>query len=111
MDPERLIHVTIPGHPGDPRVPEPVPHGVVAHYTPDLHPDDVCSVDGIFVTSPSRTLIDLSEVTSREELRQCFHRARELGLLDPEALAAARDRVEWRPSLRIFDEVLAEFLE
>ena len=84
---------------------------MVAHYTPDLHPDDVCVVGGIPATSPSRTLIDLAEVVSRDELRACLHRARELGLFDSEALAAARQRVEWRPSLRMFDEVLAEFLE
>jgi hypothetical protein len=44
-----------------------------------------------------------------DELRACFARAREIGLLDPEALRAARARVEWRPSLEMLDEVMAEF--
>jgi hypothetical protein len=43
------------------------------------------------------------------ELRACFARAREIGLLDPEALRAARARVEWRPSLAMLDEVIDEF--
>ena len=65
-------------------------------------------VDGIPVTSPSRTLIDLAEVLDESELRQCFERARELGLLDPEALKASRARVEWRPSLALVDRMIDE---
>lgn len=103
------IHVTIPGSPDDPRVRREVPDGVIVHYVPELHPDDVCVVDGIPTTSPSRTLIDLAEVLDVAELRGCFERARELGLLDLDALAAARARVEWRPSLGMLDEVIAEF--
>ena len=43
--------------------------------------------------------------------RACFARAREIGLLDPETLRAARARVEWRPSLETLDEVISEFCE
>jgi hypothetical protein len=45
-----------------------------------------------------------------DELLALFQRAREIGLFDLEAVVAARGRVEWRPSLQMFDEVLAEFL-
>jgi hypothetical protein len=83
--------------------------GVVIHRGPPLHTDDVTTVDGIPVTSPSRTLIDLAEVMTADELRACFARAREIGLLDREALRAARARVEWRPSLAMLDAVIAEF--
>lgn len=69
------------------------------------------TVDGIPVTSPSRTLIDLAEVITADELRECFARAREIGLLDPEALRAARARIEWRPSLEMLDQVIAEYCE
>ncbi len=34
-----------------------------------------------------------------------------IGLLDPEALRAARGRVEWRPSLTMLDEVIEEFFD
>ena len=81
----------------------------MVHRDPPLHPDDVTTVDGILVTSPSRTLIELAEVMTADELRACFARAREIGLLDPEALRAARKRVEWRPSLETLDQVIAEF--
>lgn len=103
------IHITVPGSPDDPRAPRDVPEGVVIHYVPELHPDDVCVVEGIRTTSPSRTLIDVAEVVDAAELRACFERARELGLLDLDELDAARARVEWRPSLRMLDEVIAEF--
>ena len=103
------IHVTVPGSPDDPRALLDVPEGVIVHYVPELHPDDVCVVDGLRTTSPSRTLIDLAEVLDAAELRECFANARDLGLLDLDELAAARARVEWRPSLALLDEVIAEF--
>jgi hypothetical protein len=46
---------------------------------------------------------------SAAELRALFARARANGMLDPEALRAARRRVEWRPSLAMLDEVIDEF--
>ena len=103
------IHVTVPGDAGDPRsLPEPPP-GVVIHRVPALHPDDVTVVDGIPVTSVARTLVDLAEVMSRDELRATFARARDLGMLDIEAVKASAARVEWRPSLAMLYEVIAEF--
>jgi hypothetical protein len=104
------IHVTVPGSPDDPRLAASIP-GVVVHRGPPLHPDDLTAHMGIPVTSPSRTLIDLAEVMTAAELREAFARAREIGLRDPEALRAARGRVEWRPSLAMLDEVIDEFCE
>jgi hypothetical protein len=100
--------IYVPGSAEDPRTDASIP-GVMIQRGPPLHPDDVTTVDGIPVTSPSRTLIDLAEVMTADELRACFARAREIGLLDSEALRAARARVEWRPSLEMLDEVIAEF--
>ncbi len=109
MDDPAPIHVTIPGRPDDPREEREVPEGVVAHYVPPLHPDDVAIVDGVPMTSVARTLIDLAEIMDAEELREWFRAAREKGLLDLDELAASRSRVEWRPSLAMLDEVIAEF--
>jgi hypothetical protein len=111
MDPHEdcePIDVYVPGSANDPRADTAIP-GVAIHRGPQLHPDDVTILDGIPVTSPSRTLIDLAEVMSAEELRATFARAREIGLLDPVALRAARARVEWRPSLAMLDEVIDDF--
>ncbi len=109
MDEFEPIHVYVPGRADDPRDPLDAPDGVVPHHGPPLHPDDVTIVDGLPVTSVARTLIDLAEVMEAEELRGCFAAARDRGLLDLDELAAARDRVEWRPSLALFDQVAAEF--
>ena len=103
------VSVYIPGCPDDPRDRFEPPPGVVARRGPPLHPDDRSVVDGIPVTSPSRTLIDLAETMDVDELRACFVRAGVLGLLDIDALRAARDRVEWRPSLPVVDALIAEF--
>jgi hypothetical protein len=107
---EEPIHITVPGSPDDPKTLRSIP-GVIVHHVPELHPDDRTTVNGIPVTSPSRTLIDLAECVSIDELRDAFARARDLGLLDPEAMHAARARVEWRPSLAMLDEVIAEFCD
>ena len=110
-DAERApVDVYVPSSADDPREDTSIP-GVVIHRGPPLHPDDVTTIDGIPVTTPSRTLIDLAEVMTADELRACFARAREIGLLDPEALRAARARVEWRPSLEMLDEVIAAFCD
>jgi len=103
------IHVTVPGCAGDPRsLPQPPP-GVVIHRVPELHPDDVTVIDGIPCTSIARTLVDMAEMVPRDELRALFARAREMGLLDIEAVKASAGRVEWRPSLAMLYAVIAEF--
>ena len=103
------IHVTAIGGRHDPRAPRPDVPGVVVHYVPELHPDDLTVLDGIPVTSVSRTLIDLGEELDKDELRATFARARLLGLLDMAAVEASYARVEWRPSLRMVREVIDEF--
>ena len=100
--------MTVSGCGDDPRGSGSIP-GVVIHREPPLHPDDVTTLNGIPVTSPSRALIDCAEFMTVTELRAAFARAQEIGLLDPEALRAARARVEWRPSLAMLDEVIQQF--
>lgn len=104
------IHITVPADPCDPRESPPPPDGVIVHRVPTLHPDDTDVIDGLPVTSVSRTLIDLGEHLSEDELRECFGTARDKGMLDPEKLLASRARVEWRPSLPKVDRLIAEFV-
>lgn len=103
------IHVYLPADPDDPRCREPDRPRVIVHRGPPLHPDDLAEVEGIRVTSVSRTLIDLAEILEEDELRECFQGARDKGLLDPEAMRASRSRVEWRPSLALVDRLIEEF--
>ena len=103
------IHVYVPGESDDPRHIGADPDGVVVHRGPRLHPEDVTVLYGIPVTSVSRTLLDCAEVCDRAELREMFINAQRRGLLDVEAVRRSRARVEWRPSLAMFDAVFAEF--
>jgi hypothetical protein len=108
LDLSEPIHVFVAGDAADPRTEASIP-GVLIHRGPPLHPHDVTTHNGMPFTSPSRTLIDCAEYMTAAELRAAIARARELSLLDPDALRAARARVEWRPSLAMLDEVIAEF--
>lgn len=103
------IHVTVPGSPDDPRTTRKPPPGVIVHYVPELHPDDVTVVRGIPVTSVARTLIDCAADATPDELRGMFLRAHDLGILDLDAVDASLQRVEWRPSLPLVRVILEEF--
>ena len=87
------------------------PAGVTIHRGPPLHPDDVTVHEGIPVTSVSRTLVDLAEVLSEDELRDAFRTARRRGLLDISAVEASYGRLEWRPSLPMLRKVIDEFAD
>ena len=106
IEPE--IHITVPGSPGDPRSVDPPP-GIVVHYAPPLHADDLAVVNGIPCTSVSRTLVDCAEEMTIDELRGLFREARRMGLLDLDAVKASAARVEWRPSLPMLHRVIDEF--
>src|SRR5215216_6794329 len=89
-DPQR-IHVTVPGSNADPRSGTSLPPHVQIHRTPPLHPDDVVTLpSGLRVTSVARTLIDLAEVLTADELREAFIAARARGLLDVEEVRRSR---------------------
>ncbi len=103
------IDIYVPAGTDDPRDSVPDPPGIRVRRGPPLHPDDLDVVDGIPVTSVSRTLIDLAEVMEEDELRECFENARDRDLLDADALHASRSRVEWRPSLALVDRLIEEF--
>jgi hypothetical protein len=103
------IHITVPGRADDPRTRVDAPPGVIVHYSPPLHPDDLAVVDGIPCTSLARTLVDCAEDATKDELREMFVNARMRGLLDIDAVRASAARVEWRPSLPVLYEVINEF--
>jgi very-short-patch-repair endonuclease len=55
--------------------------GVRVHCVRSLAVTDVRRRDGLLVTAPSRTLLDLAETTSLEELERAVAEARRLGLV------------------------------
>jgi hypothetical protein len=104
------IDVTIPGSNRDPRSDAAALAGIRIHRSPSLHPDDVVTLpSGLRITSVSRTLIDLAEELTADELRDAFAAARSRELLDMAAVRRSCMRLEWRPSLAMLDELIAEF--
>ena len=79
------VHVTVPAH----RRPEPR-SGIVVHRSATLVAADVRRRDGLPVTSPARTLIDLAAVLSERELKWAIEEARVRRLITPGELEAAR---------------------
>lgn len=67
--------------------------GLTIHHTRNLGQEDQASVDGIPVTSPSRTLIDLAGIESPRSLDDRLSAARRLKLLDCGAVRTGLDRV------------------
>jgi very-short-patch-repair endonuclease len=61
--------------------------GIRVHRT-KLAPEDVTQIDGLPLTTPTRTLIDLSDQLSPHRLQRVLHRAEILRLLDVNAIHA-----------------------
>jgi very-short-patch-repair endonuclease len=70
------IHVTVPTTAGRRRP------GIKIHRTSTLRAEDVTTVDGIPVTSVSRTLTDLARTLDAASLRKTIERADRLNVLD-----------------------------
>ncbi|MGH7468241.1 MAG: type IV toxin-antitoxin system AbiEi family antitoxin domain-containing protein, partial [Longimicrobiales bacterium] len=87
----RTVEVTVPR--GKRRCIE----GVRIHRMRDLLPDEVTVHDGIPVTTPARTLLDIAEVMTSREVEQALATAYRKGLLTPEAM---RKMVERHPRHR-----------
>lgn len=73
-----------------------------------LHQDDVTTVDGIAVTSVTRTLVDLAGHMHPEQLRRCFEQAQRMDVLDLAALRATIDRSAGRKGVHLVRTLGAE---
>jgi very-short-patch-repair endonuclease len=82
--------------------------GVRVHRVARLAPDEVTVVDGIRVTTPARTLLDLATCLSAGELEQALARAHRRAVVTPEAIDALLPRYARRRGRRLFDRYVAE---
>lgn len=71
--------------------------GVRVHRTRRMDPPEFADVDGIPVTTPARTLVDLAAVLPADRLARAFREADRLRLLDLRAVRDAADRARARP--------------
>jgi very-short-patch-repair endonuclease len=95
------IHVTTTT-----RSPRRVP-GISAHRPRRLDAADITVKDGIPVTTVARTLVDLTDVLSRDRLLRAIREAEFLRLLDLDALDAAVQRAHGRRRLSELTRALA----
>jgi very-short-patch-repair endonuclease len=65
--------------------------GIVAHRRAGIRVEDVGTKDGIPVTAPVRTLVDLAATTRFGEIERLVNEADRLDLVDPETLRSSLD--------------------
>lgn len=71
----------------------------IRHHRADLPADEITTHHGIPTTTVPRTLLDLSAVVQRDELRSALRQAEQLRLTDPVPLAALVERYPVRPGI------------
>lgn len=77
------------------------------HRTPDLRDDEVTTFEGIPVTTPARTILDLAGSLGARELEAMVARAERKGLATREEVAALVARYPRRPGTRALRALLA----
>lgn len=82
---------------------------LTVHWPRGLEPADRTVRDGIPVTTPTRTLLDLAAVLAPRQLEAAFDEADRLGLIDRERLAALC-RLRGRRGVREFRRLAARLL-
>jgi len=81
--------------------------GIHLHFA-DLPADEVTVHEGIPVTTVPRTLLDLSAVVQRAELRSAFRQAEQLGLRDPVWIGQLIERYPRKPGVPLLRAVVEE---
>jgi predicted transcriptional regulator of viral defense system len=87
----------------------PGPPGVRVHWTRMCAPEDFTVHDGIPVTTPARTLLDLSAVIKPHELAVAIDRAERLGLFDLRATTELLDRARGRRGASLLRQMIAAY--
>lgn len=80
--------------------------GLVLHRRTTLRADEITSCDGIAVTTPACTLIDIASTSTREALEAAINEAVKRDLTDPEALRATLDAIVPRPGVGVLRATL-----
>jgi very-short-patch-repair endonuclease len=79
---------------------------ITTHRTP-LHPLDALIIDGLRVTTPSRTIVDLATTLSGRALREAVERAQDLRRFEPQDIRATLARAPRRKGSRRLADLLA----
>jgi len=82
--------------------------GIRTHETPSLDPEDICSLDGLPLTSPARTLFDCASRLTTRDLAAAVEQAQVKRLVTQHSLRATLDRAPRRPGAPALRALLAE---
>jgi very-short-patch-repair endonuclease len=85
------------------------PKGIRVHRTRILAPQDFTTEDGIPVTAPARTLLDLSAVVRAPELVAAIDRAERLRIFDLDAVVEVLDRAKGRKGASALRRAIAAY--
>ncbi len=80
--------------------------GLRVRGRPSLPTEDIVVRDGIPVTAPVRTLVDLSTELRPPGIERSVNEADKLDLIDPEALRSALDSYAGEPGVKILRKIL-----
>jgi very-short-patch-repair endonuclease len=80
--------------------------GIVAHRRACLDEEDVTCREGIPVTTPVCTLVDVAGCLGRRHLEVAVNEADKHGLVDPDSLRLALDKLASRPGIRPLRDLL-----
>lgn len=78
---------------------------IVAHRM-KLHPEESMACDGLRVTTPARTIVDLAPRLSPRSLRATVERAQDLRRFRPAEIRAITERAPRRPATRPLSDLL-----
>lgn len=82
--------------------------GVRVHRVRSLPVDEITSLEGLALTTPARTLLDLAGCLAAAALERCVAKAEREGLVKSDALAALIARYPARPGTRALRRLLAQ---
>lgn len=85
--------------------------GVRIHRVRDLREDEIMVLEGLRVTTPARTLLDLAEEMSEREVEQVYAKALRRGLVTPETMRAMVERHADHRGAPLWRRLLAERTE
>lgn len=80
--------------------------GLAVHCSPGLRPEETATVDGIPVTTPARTVLDLAGTVRSRTLEQALAAAEREGLSDRSELKALIERHPRRGGVRVLRALL-----
>lgn len=82
--------------------------GIVTHIMRDLHPDDSTVHEGIPVTGPARTLLDLAAVLSPRHVSRAYEEADRMRLIDERSMRALLTRASGHHGVSLLTALVEE---